>query len=109
MPAWEAEATPRPMPSSKPAHHRFRPVPSSLLFGQADAQAAREPETGRLLINGELLREFSRSDAHRRWFGLAPALAAHAFDSLGSERLNIVYAGACTYENESDDDGGGDS
>jgi hypothetical protein len=75
-----------PTVSSQPDHHRWRPVPVEL---QERATSLANP-----------LRQYARSDAYRRWFGVSASLAAHAFDSIGSARLNIVSAGVVTHASE---------
>ena len=80
-----------PVVSSQADHHRFRPVPEA----QERATASSLHDCVDSL--GQPLRHYARSDAFKRWFGLSAALAAHAFDSIGSARLNIVSAGVVTH------------
>ena len=93
-PGWlreQREDVRTPVVSSQPDHHRFRPV------AKAQERAAAPSLHNCLDSLGQPLRHYARSDAYKRWFGLSAALAAHAFDSIGSARLNIVSAGVVTH------------
>ena len=84
-----------PTVSSQPDHHRWRPIPFKL-----QERAATSSQHDRFDSLGQPLRQYARSDAYRRWFGVSASLAAHAFDSIGSARLNIVSAGVVTHTSE---------
>jgi hypothetical protein len=81
-----------PTVSSQPDHHRWRPIPVKL-----QERAATSSQHNCFDSLGQPLRQYARSDAYRRWFGVSASLAAHAFDSIGSARLNIVSAGVVTH------------